>query len=171
MHSKLVFRMYEGYILNSYSGEQVFYFKFIASCSQLSSLSRLFTSRYVDCMRHIIGCVAPCETHVENIHGSFERAGNLLNFLGVTKKCKKASWYTRLRSNVPLTYLLRFRTVIPGFILTPSISSLSPVAPSSKKDNRLPFALLRPPLSYATSIQLTIPIFLMSISTSFFHLG
>jgi hypothetical protein len=43
----------------------------------------------VDCMRHIIGCVVPCETQVQNIHGSFERAGNLLNFLGVTKSVKK----------------------------------------------------------------------------------
>jgi len=86
MHSKLVFLMYEGYILNSYSREQVFYFKFITSCSHLLSLSRLFTSRYVDCMRHIIGCVAPPETHVENIHRSFERAGNLLNFSWCYKK-------------------------------------------------------------------------------------
>jgi hypothetical protein len=92
MHSKPVLRVYEGYILNSYSGVQVFYFKFVASCSQLSFLSRLFTSRYVECMRHIIGCVAPCETYVENIRGSFERAGNLLNFLGVAEKCKKAIW-------------------------------------------------------------------------------
>lgn len=161
--------MYERYILKSYSGEQVFYFKFIASCSQLSSFSHLFTSRYVDCMRHIIGCVAPCETHVENIHGSFERAGNLLNFLDVTKNCKKSLWYTRLSSNVLLKYLLRVPTVIPGFILTLSTSSLSSVAPPSKKNKRLPVALLHPSLSCVTSIQLTIPIFFMSFSTSCFH--
>jgi hypothetical protein len=89
MHSKLVFRMYERYILNSYSGEQVFYFKFIASCSQLSSLSRLFTSRYVDCMRHIIGCVAPCETQVENIHGSLNVHGIYWIFLVLQRSVKK----------------------------------------------------------------------------------
>jgi len=89
MHSKPVFRVDEGYVLNSYGGLQAFYFKFIASCSQLSFFSRLFTSRYVDCMSHIIGSVAPFQTHVENIHGSFEFAGSLLKFLGVTKKSVK----------------------------------------------------------------------------------
>jgi len=86
MHSKPVFRVYEGYVLNSYGGVQVFYFKFIASCSQLLFFSRLFTSHYVGCMSHIIGSAIPCQTHVENIHGSFEFAGSLLKFLGVRKK-------------------------------------------------------------------------------------
>jgi len=44
----------------------------------------------VDCMSHITGSVSSCQTQVENIHGSFEFAENLLKFLGVTQKCKKA---------------------------------------------------------------------------------
>jgi hypothetical protein len=80
-------------------------------------------------MSYIIGYVASCETHVENIRGSLERAGNLLKLLGVTEKCKKALWYSRLSFNALLKYLLRDRTVFSGvyllllFLLSYSFSS------------------------------------------------
>jgi hypothetical protein len=51
-------------------------------------------------MIHVIGYVASCETHIENEHWSFDRAGNLLKFLGVIKQRKKALQYSWLN----LTY-------------------------------------------------------------------